>query len=545
MAHDLSSNEGLAERQAKQALVVARASALLVLCLAGIMLAAWLLFFRIPQLLYYPLTVLPVAVTGFSYPAFYRRGQARRGMYILLLAILFVLTLLPLMMPEFQSAALLTGVVILIFAYMILGPSDGLKYGFANAAALAVVMLVNKVAPLRLFAPLSAEISFMIDFVVSLALLIAAVMAARIMTMEQEKSFVRMQQANHQLEIATLDIRQGRARLEEAIEQYGSYMAAVSSGNMTAALTPIGRDGAADGPLVTLGQSLLAMTANLHRMILRIKETTAAITSASAEILAANTQQVSAASENAAGIAQTTTTVDEMKVLADHVMVRAQQVTEAAQRTLTISQSGQGSVSATIQSMVAIRGQVEGIAESILTLSEKTLQIGEIIASVSDLAEQSNMLALNASIEAARAGEAGKGFGVVAMEMRSLAEQSRKAAEQIRVILSEIQQATKATVMATEAGAKGVDQGVQLAEQSRQAIELLSAAIEESAQSAAQMMAGGQQQLAGVEQVVATMRHINEATAQSVVSSRQTENAARNLTDLSQALEAMIERYQV
>ena len=76
-------------------------------------------------------------------------------------------------------------------------------------------------------------------------------------------------------------------------------------------------------------------------------------------------------------------------------------------------------------------------------LSERTLQVGEIIASVKDLAEQSNLLALNASIEASKAGEHGRGFAVVAMEMRNLAEQSRQAAVQIRAILQEIQRSAR------------------------------------------------------------------------------------------------------
>ena len=93
-------------------------------------------------------------------------------------------------------------------------------------------------------------------------------------------------------------------------------------------------------------------------------------------------------------------------------------------------------------------------------LSERTQQIGEIIDAVNALADQSKLLALNASIEAARAGEEGKGFAVVAMEVRQLAEQSRGATSRVRDILSEIQDATNMAVMVTEEGSKGAENGM-------------------------------------------------------------------------------------
>ena len=102
-----------------------------------------------------------------------------------------------------------------------------------------------------------------------------------------------------------------------------------------------------------------------------------------------------------------------------------------------------------------IREQMESIADSVVRLSEQGQAISEIIATVNDIAEESNLLAVNAAIEATRAGEFGKGFAVVAQEVKSLAEQSRQATAQVRTILMEVQKATSAAVMATEQGIQG------------------------------------------------------------------------------------------
>ena len=336
-----------------------------------------------------------------------------------------------------------------------------------------------------------------------------------------------------------------RQHLQDTVESYVVYLNDVSRGNLARRLQVHSNGGGADDPLVRLGNNLNDMTVNLGRMIGQIREASGNLSSAATEILAATTQQVSGASEQSSAIAQTTTTVDEVKAIAEQSSVRAQQVATSSQRTVEVSRNGQRAVQDTIESMAAIKGRVEGIAENILALSEQTQQIGEIIATVNEIAAQSNMLALNASVEAARAGEHGKGFAVVALEVRNLAEQSRNATSQVKSILSEIQKATNATVMATEEGTKGVERGVSLAASAKDSIEELSRVIEEAAQTATQVAAGGQQQMAGVDQVAIAMQNINQATVQSLASTRQAERAAQNLNDLARQLTDAVTKYQL
>ena len=140
-------------------------------------------------------------------------------------------------------------------------------------------------------------------------------------------------------------------------------------------------------------------------------------------ILSATGKQIESANEQDAVVTETTATVNEVRATVTETAERASGVADTAQNAAEISKRGDEAVAATISGMDVIRRRVEDIADNILVLSEHTQQIGEIIATVNNLADQSRMLALNASVEAARAGEEGKGFAVVAMEVRNLADQ--------------------------------------------------------------------------------------------------------------------------
>ncbi|RPJ51814.1 MAG: HAMP domain-containing protein [Chloroflexi bacterium] len=342
-----------------------------------------------------------------------------------------------------------------------------------------------------------------------------------------------------------LNERNEREYMEQTVQQYLEFMQRVRTGNLKDRLELNGHQRPEQDPLVRLGRDLNELTGSLHQMILQVQDAANQLASTSNEILAATTQQAGGASEQSAAISQTTTTVDEVRTIAEVSSMRAQEVADSARQTVQISRTGQASVEETISSMGQIKEQVERIAENILELSEQMQQIGEIITSVSKIAAQSNMLALNASVEAARAGENGRGFAVVAAEVRSLSEQSRQATAQIKAILQDIQKAANTTVMATEEGTKGVEIGIRLAVQARTAIEQLSAVIDQSAQNAVQMVAAGQQQTSGVEQVAMAMRNINQATMQSLASTRQAEKAAQNLNELARLLTETVNQYEV
>lgn len=285
----------------------------------------------------------------------------------------------------------------------------------------------------------------------------------------------------------------------------------------------------------------LTIGLNLGRMITgRLRESIVQLSASSAEILATTTQVASGAAETAAAVSETTATVEEVKQTAQLASQKAKYVSDTAQKASAVSHAGRESVEEAIQGMHRIQEQMESIAGSIVQLSEQGQAIGEIIATVNDLAEQSNLLAVNAAIEATRAGEQGKSFGVVAQEIRNLAEQSRQATSQVRRILGDIQKATNAAVLATEQGNKAVEAGMKQSDETGESIRLLSASINEAAQAATQIAASSQQQMIGMDQIVLAMNNIKEASEQNVAGTKQAELAAQGLYEMGGKLSIMV-----
>ncbi len=336
--------------------------------------------------------------------------------------------------------------------------------------------------------------------------------------------------------------RREQAREEERLQKMLTFVYAMDGGDLTARLLAGGGD---DANYRKMAEALNVMTDGVHRMTTEVKLATQGLAAAAEEIRSATSRQIDAATQQDAVVAQTTATVNEVRATVTETAERAQNVAENAQTSIEVSRSGEQAVSDAIEGMHLIRRKVEDIADNILILSEHTQQIGEIIATVNSIADQSKMLALNASVEAARAGEEGKGFAVVAMEVRSLAEQSREATAQVRDILHEIQRATNAAVMVTEEGTKGVDRGVSLVDRAGRTIKELASTIEENAIAAVQIAASTRQQAVGMDQLTNAMRTIKEATAEAASSTMQVERNIQKLQGVAEHLGATLNRYRL
>ena len=281
----------------------------------------------------------------------------------------------------------------------------------------------------------------------------------------------------------------------------------------------------------------------IARLTIDTQDTAGVLAGSTRDILAATSQVASASAETATAITQTSSTIEEIKQTAQLTASKARQVSDSAQRTAEISQGGKKSVEESVEAMHRIQEQMEAIADSIVRLSEQGQAIGEIIATVNDLAEQSNLLAVNAAIEAAKAGEQGKGFAVVAQEVKSLAEQSKQATGQVRGILGDVQKATSAAVLATEQANRAVESGVKLSGEAGESIRVLADSIAEAAGAATQIAVSSQQQLVGMDQAVLAIQNIREASTQNVASTRQTESAAQKLHELGVKLKGLVDQY--
>ena len=325
------------------------------------------------------------------------------------------------------------------------------------------------------------------------------------------------------------------------LEELAEAAAAIAAGDLGRRVTRI--DGA--GEIGALARSFDQMLGGLQSTLAELRDAAAKLDHEAADILGSVTRQAATASQQAAAITQTSTTASEIAQTAKQATEHADSVIQMTQRSEELSQEGLQVVEEAVDSSAALGDQVKRIAATMADLTERTLQVGEIIATVKDLAEQSNLLALNASIEASKAGEHGRGFAVVALEMRNLAEQSKQAAGQVRAILSEIQKGAREASSATDEGATRAVRTVTLSRSAGEAIEGLAMVIRESALAARQIANNTRQQTIGVEQMVAAISELSTTINESAEGSRAIEEGANTLTRVSRRLGDAVRRYRV
>jgi len=324
----------------------------------------------------------------------------------------------------------------------------------------------------------------------------------------------------------------------ESLKRMAATADGIAAGNLAVEVVP-----ASDKD--RLGKSFAVMAGNLRELNSEISEMVNLLATSAGEIMTTVSEFASSSSETASAISETNATVQEVRQTTDLTSMKAKHVYETAQKSVSVARAGMKSVNEAIAGMQGIQERMGFIAERIVNLSEQSQAIGDIIATVNDLAEQSNLLAVNAAIEAAKAGEHGKGFAVVAQEVRNLATQSKQATAQVRGILGEIQKATTAAVLATEQGSKSVESGVKQSGEAGEVIRQLAGAIEESSNSTLQIVTSTQEQAIGMDQIATAIQSINQASTQNLDGSRQIETATRSIYDMNQKLKQLVSRYKV
>jgi methyl-accepting chemotaxis protein len=259
------------------------------------------------------------------------------------------------------------------------------------------------------------------------------------------------------------------------ISNFRQHSGRITSGDLTQRILIESND-----EMGELGQDLNTMTESLATITQQITEACHNMVTTVEEVNQAVNVQSAGASEQASSINEITASLEEIEKSSAQTLEKAKTLGSAAERTREKGEVGLAAVEQSILGMKVVKDKVQTIAQTILELSHQTQQVGEITAVVNLLAQQSKMLALNASIEAAKAGEAGKGFAVVATEVKNLAEQSEQSTAQVQKILENIRHATEKAVMVTEEGTKGVDRGMELVEQTGDIVRSLSDVIHET-----------------------------------------------------------------
>jgi CHASE3 domain sensor protein len=257
------------------------------------------------------------------------------------------------------------------------------------------------------------------------------------------------------------------------------------------------------------------------------------IQSSSAELESAAATQATGGRDQASAMNEITTTISELLITSRQIADSAQRVSKIAEETAEAARNGDATIDQTRASIAAIRTQVDQIVQHMLALGEKSQQIGGVVDLVSELAEQTNILAINATIEASGAGEWGRRFAVVAEEIRKLADRTAGSAKEIRALIDDVRGAVNTTVMATEIGAKAVDAGSRQFDDATNSFRRIAQLVATTSDATREIELSTKQQSTAVEQVNVAASDTARVTRETEASAVQTKQTAAHLSTLS------------
>jgi methyl-accepting chemotaxis protein len=260
------------------------------------------------------------------------------------------------------------------------------------------------------------------------------------------------------------------------------------------------------------------------------------IQSSSAELQSAAGQQATGAKEQATAMSEITTTISELLATSRQIAESAQRVAQISERTVRAARSGDNTVEKGNESVSTMRHHVGLIVGHMVELGKKSQEIGVVLDIVSELAEQTNILAINATIEAVGAGDAGRRFSVVADEIRKLSDRVAGSTKEIRGLIDEVRSAVNTTIMTTETGSKAIEAGSKQFAEVASAFNQISIEVTTTTEAAKEIELSTKQQATAVEQVNVAMSNVAQVTKETEVSTMQTQRTATELAGLSREL---------
>jgi methyl-accepting chemotaxis protein len=285
------------------------------------------------------------------------------------------------------------------------------------------------------------------------------------------------------------------------------------------------------------------MLASLRELIGEVTASSSAQASAASQISSSTEQMAAGAQEQTSQASEVASAVEEMSKTIVENSQNASATASTARQAREAAEDGGRVVFETINGMKNIAGVVKRSAATVAELGKSSDQIGAIIGVIDDIADQTNLLALNAAIEAARAGEQGRGFAVVADEVRKLAERTTKATKEIADMIKKIQTDTRGAVSSMDEGTRQVDKGIELAEKAGKALTNIVAISQSVTDKVTQIAAASEQQSSASEQISKNVEAISAVTNESAMGVQQIARAAEDLNRLTENLQHILGRF--
>jgi methyl-accepting chemotaxis protein len=294
-----------------------------------------------------------------------------------------------------------------------------------------------------------------------------------------------------------------------------------------------------------LARSFQSVVVRLRTIPASLGTSATSLKSALESLTEVSARQSSSLLEQVAALGQAAAGTEGMRRTATSAGVQAKRVLDVAKRAAEIGAAGEGSVERSVRGLSQIRDEIQTIVEQIGVVDERTRRIGQVLETVKDLADQSDMLALNAAIAAMKAGDSGRQFAVVASEMRALADRSVRSTTQTRDLLQSVQTAISGAVATTSRGARRMEASISEIRTSGENLRAVAEFVGETSAAAREIAAAVSDQAASVEQISAVVIDLNrrsEATNQGL---RGFESALAGIAATSTAVMRVVESFQV
>ena len=314
----------------------------------------------------------------------------------------------------------------------------------------------------------------------------------------------------------------------------------VAAGDFTVAITK-----EYSGDHERIKNSINNVTQSLGKTLTEVSQAVTAAASAATEISSSTEEMAAGANEQSAQASEVATAVEQMSRTIIETTKNTTNAAEASKNAGRVAKEGGKVVEETIEGMSRISEVVKKSAETVQELGNSSNEIGEIVQVIEDIADQTNLLALNAAIEAARAGEQGRGFAVVADEVRKLAERTSKATQEIAVMIKHIQKDTEGAVVSMQQGTREVERGKILAEKAGSSLREIITGADKVADIVTQVAAASEEQSRASEQITKNLEQITNVTQESANGVRQIAHAAEELNQLTGNLQSLISGFKV